>query len=149
MNNDYLELLRGFSTAEARYLIVGAYAVAVHGRPRSTGDLDIWVEPTPENAIRVLRALVAFGTPASDLTVAELSLPGLVYQIGVAPRRIDILTSLTGLDFPRAWESRVRHTFADVECPVLGREDLKTNKRAVGRPRDLADIADLEAGGVS
>lgn len=145
VNPDFVALLRELSTAGARYLIVGAYALSYHARPRATGDLDIWVEPTPENAARVHRALLAFGAPLADLTEGDLARPDLVYQIGVAPRRVDILTTATGLTFSDAWERREEAPFGDVTCAFLGREDLIRNKRAVGRPRDLADLEDLGA----
>src|SRR5207237_2839905 len=99
MNPDFVDLLRAFNAADVRFLIVGAYALALHGRPRATGDLDIWIDPTPANAAAVLRALIAFGAPTSQITAHDLSTPGVVYQIGVPPARIDILTELTGLTF--------------------------------------------------
>jgi hypothetical protein len=140
VNQDFVDLLRELSAAEARFLVVGAYAVAFHARPRATGDLDLWVEPTPENAARVLTALTAFGAPLSDLTAGDLTTPGIVFQIGVVPRRIDLLTSLTGLDFSSAWAERVSTRMGGIECPVIGREALIRNKRALGRPRDKADL---------
>jgi hypothetical protein len=126
--------------AEVRFLIVGAYAVAFHSRPRATGDLDIWIEPTRENAERTFKALAAFGAPLAGLSVADLTTPDIVYQIGVAPRRIDILTALTGLEFESAWPGRAGGRIGDVECPFIGREALVRNKRALGRPRDRADL---------
>ena len=143
MNQDFVALLRELSAAEARFLIVGAYALAHHARPRATGDLDIWIEPTRENGARVYRALEAFGAPLASLAPAELTEPDLVYQIGVAPRRIDILTSLTGVTFEEAWASRSAGSFGDVECWFIGREALARNKRALARPRDLADLESL------
>ena len=143
MNPDFEALLEELIAADARFLVVGAYALAHHARPRATGDLDLLVEPTPENAARVHRALLAFGAPVSDLTVDELSKPDLVFQIGVEPRRIDILTSLTGVRFDDAWESRARGTLGRVSCSFLGRDALIRNKRALGRPRDLADLEAL------
>src|SRR5439155_25350166 len=140
MNPDFVALLRELSAAEARFLLVGAYAVALYARPRATGDLDIWIDPTPENAARVYRALRSFGAPLEDLSERELAEPELVFQIGVAPRRIDILTSITGLAFSEAWASRVPGRLGDAECFFIGRESLVRNKRALGRPRDLADL---------
>lgn len=147
MNPDFIDLLRALSAAEARYLVVGAYAVSYHTRPRSTGDLDLWVEPTAANAARVWNALRAFGAPMTGLHENDLATPNLVYQVGVEPRRIDLLTSLTGLDFPSAWTRRVSGRFGDVPCDYLSREDLLTNKRMLGRPRDLADVEMLEGDG--
>jgi hypothetical protein len=140
VSDDWIALLHELSVSEARYLIVGAYAVTFHSRPRATGDLDIWVEPTPENAARVHGALERFGAPLRDLSEADLKTPGIVFQIGVAPRRIDILTSLTGVAFEDAWRDRVMGRMGDLECPFIGREQLIRNKRALGRPRDLADL---------
>lgn len=143
MNPDFAALLRALSEAEARFLVVGAYALALHARPRATGDLDLWVEATPENAARVHAALRAFGAPLQDLSIEDLSQPNLVYQIGVVPRRIDLLTSLTGLQFAEAWTTRVESNLGDVRCAFIGKEALIRNKRAVGRPRDLADLDEL------
>lgn len=140
MNPDFVGLLRALSEAEARYLIVGAYAVTFHSRPRATGDLDIWVDATPENASRVMRALVEFGAPRMDLTETDLATPGIVYQIGVPPRRIDLLTSITGVTFAEAWPARVTGAFGEIECPFIGRAELARNKRALGRRQDLADL---------
>ncbi|TMQ69707.1 MAG: hypothetical protein E6K81_14320 [Candidatus Eisenbacteria bacterium] len=147
MNPAFVGLLRALSEADARYLIVGAYAVTFHSRPRATGDLDIWVEATPGNAARVMRALEAFGAPLQELSAADLVTPGIVYQIGVPPRRIDILTSLTGLTFDEAWRGHVTGPFGDLECPFIGRAELARNKRALGRPRDLADLEMLGESG--
>ena len=106
MNPDFVELLRAFVEAKVRFLVVGAYALALHGRPRATGDLDLWVEATPENAPRVLQALRAFRAPLDQITEADFARPGIVFQIGLPPRRIDLLTELTGLDFTEAWSDR-------------------------------------------
>ena len=145
MNRDYVEMLSALRDAGADHLVVGAHALAVHGRPRATGDLDIWIRPTSENARRTYAALQAFGAPLQGLTAAELARPDLVFQIGVAPARIDILTSVSGLTFAEAWDDRLTVRIADVDVPVIGRDALIRNKRAAGRPRDLADVAELEA----
>ena len=143
MNPDFVALLDELSAAEARYLVVGAYALAHHARPRATGDLDVWVEPTRENAARVHGALRRFGAPLAEISVDDLARPELVFQIGVAPRRIDILTSLTGLSFDEAWTTRVEGPFGTTTCNFLGRDALIRNKRSLGRPRDLADLEAL------
>ena len=124
--------------------MVGAYALALHGRPRATGDLDVWVDATPENAPRVLRALAAFGAPLDDIAEADLSRPGVVVQLGVPPGRIDILTNLTGLTFEEAWPGRVRHGFGDAQVDFIGRDSFVRNKRATGRAKDLGDIEGLD-----
>jgi hypothetical protein len=144
VNPDYLEMLDALSAAGADYLIVGAHALAVHGRPRATGDLDIWVRATPENAARVWQALLAFGAPLHELQPADLSTPDIVYQIGRVPNRIDVLTSITGVEFEEAWTRRVEASVEGRTIPVLGRAELIANKRAVGRLRDLADVEELE-----
>jgi hypothetical protein len=114
---------------------------------RATGDFDIWIRPTKENAVRVWDALEQFGAPRRSLTVEDLCTPDNIYQIGVAPNRIDILTSITGVEFDDAWKHRNQTQFAGIFVPVLGREDLLKNKRACGRPKDLADVAWLEEAG--
>jgi hypothetical protein len=140
MNPDFVDLLQAFVGADVRFLIVGAYALALHGRPRATGDLDVWVEANPENAERVIRALVSFGAPLIDVSADDFSRPGVTYQIGVAPGRIDILTELTGITFAEAWPGRMRRPFGDVEVDFIGREAFIRNKRATGRAKDLGDI---------
>lgn len=145
MNRDFVEMLAALSAADAEYLLVGAHALAVHGRPRATGDLDIWVRPTPENARRVWAALARFGAPMGDLTVEDLHSPDIVFQMGVPPARIDILTDIDGVKFESAWPRRVTAKIGTQSVPVIGREDLLANKKAAGRPKDLADVAWLES----
>jgi hypothetical protein len=146
MNRDFLDMLAALSDAGADYLIVGAHAVAVHSRPRATGDLDLWVRPTAENAERVWRALEAFGAPLDLLERGDLISDDLVFQIGVAPNRIDILTSIGSTDFESAWMNRVTVRLEGVPVPVIGRAELIRAKRETARPRDLADVAELEGG---
>jgi hypothetical protein len=143
MNPDFVDLLRAFIAAKVRFLMVGAYALALHGRPRGTGDMDVWIEPSKDNAERVIRALAAFGAPLSDISSGDFERPGITYQMGVPPGRIDILTDLTGLTFADAWPARRRGLFGDVEIDFIGRADFIKNKRATGRPKDLADIDGL------
>ncbi len=144
MNRDFAEMLAALSEAGADFLVIGAHAVAVHGRPRATGDLDLWVRPTRDNAVRVWAALVAFGAPLNDLTPDDLTSQDLVFQIGVAPNRIDLITTIGGVTFGEAWPRRISVELWGQLVPVIGREDLIRNKRAAGRPRDLADVAELE-----
>ncbi|MDZ4862251.1 MAG: hypothetical protein SGJ01_02300 [Gemmatimonadota bacterium] len=146
MNPDFIEMLSALHDAEADYLVVGAHALAAHGRPRATGDLDLWVRPTPANADRVYAALTRFGAPLHELAPGDLATPDLVFQIGVVPVRIDILTSVSGVTFDEGWASRMTVPIGTLDVPVIGRECLIRNKRASGRPRDWADIADLEGG---
>jgi hypothetical protein len=145
MNRDFAEMLGALSEAGAEFLVIGAHAVAVHARPRATGDLDLWVRPTRENAQRVWTALVGFGAPLQDLTPEDLATADVVFQIGVAPNRIDLLTTIGGVAFEEAWPRRLAVQLWGLTVPVIGRDDLVRSKRAAGRPRDLADLAELEA----
>lgn len=147
MNPDFAEMLAALSEARADFLVIGAHAVAVHGRPRATGDLDIWVRPTPENATRVWAALVAFGAPLHELTLQDLVADDVVFQIGLAPNRIDLLTTIGGVTFDAAWPRRTTVALWGQSVPVIGREDLIRSKQASARPRDLADLAELEGPG--
>jgi len=143
MHQDFLDLLRAFIDRKVRFLIVGAYALGVHGRPRATGDLDVWVDPTPENAANVMSALEQFGAPTAQVRAEDFSRPGIVFQMGLPPVRIDVLTELTGLTFGEAWSTRTRAAFGPVMADVLGREAFIKNKRATGRARDLGDLEAL------
>lgn len=144
MSPDFKDLLSEFNAHGVEYLVVGAYALAAHGRVRATGDLDVWVRPDPENAKRVLNALTRYGAPLQDLTERDLSAPGIVFQIGVAPLRIDLLTDIDAVDFEEAWKERVPTRFVDQAVCVLSVAHLIRNKRAVGRTQDLADVEWLE-----
>ena len=146
MNPDWLDLLRELQRTQARYLVVGAHALAVHGIPRGTQDLDLWVEPLESNAARVWNAIVAFGAPLEDqgITRADFCRLGTVVQLGVPPNRIDLMTSIDGIpDFQAAWDDRKEHPFEGVVIPFLGRATLIRNKRAAGRRKDLADLEAL------
>ena len=143
MNPDFVDLLRALRDADARFLIVGAYALAHFGRPRATGDLDIWVDATSANAPRVIRALASFGAPLHEVSEADFTRPGIVFQIGVPPGRIDILTELTAIDFSEAWATRERGQFGELVVDFIGREAFIRNKRATGRAKDLGDIEGL------
>jgi len=145
MNRDFVEMLSALYAAGAEYLIVGAYAMAAHGWPRATGDIDIWVRPMPDNAKRVMRALEAYGAPLFDLTADDLTRPDTVFQIGVPPGRIDILSGISGIEFAEAWDSRISVTIGGIETQAIGFEALLKNKLAAGRPKDLADIAWLKS----
>jgi hypothetical protein len=129
---------------KARYLIVGGFAVMLHTEPRFTKDLDVWVEPTPTNAVRVWSALARFGAPLRDVSPDVFTRPGNFFVIGVIPNRIDVLTHLTALEFPKAWRRRRRASYGGVRAGFLAAEDLLRNKRAVGRPQDLLDAEKLE-----
>ncbi|MGH9349285.1 MAG: hypothetical protein ACRD26_18675 [Vicinamibacterales bacterium] len=143
MNQDFLDLLRAFTDREVRFLVVGAYALAFHGHPRATGDLDVWIDASPINSDRAYQALCAFGAPLNDLKAEDLVHPGVVYQMGVAPFRIDILTKLSGIAFEDAWPGRLVQDIEGLSVPFIGREALIHNKRATGRTQDLADLEAL------
>jgi hypothetical protein len=125
-----VDVVASLNAARARFLVVGAYAMAAHGVPRATGDLDVWVEPGEHNGPRVFEALARFGAP----------LPGVVCQIGLPPRRIDITTVIDGVDFAEAWEQRLEGSLGPVRLSYIGREALIRNKEAAGRAKDLADL---------
>lgn len=137
-------MLSGLSDSGVEFLLVGAYAMAAHGHPRATGDLDIWVRANPENAVKVLVALSRFGAPLHDLTIEDLSTPGIIFQIGVEPSRIDILTEISGVIFSDAWERKISIEMNGCSMSVIGLEDLIKNKRAAGRAKDIADVETLE-----
>lgn len=145
LNPDFRDMLSAFCDEGVEFLLVGAYALAAHGHPRATGDLDLWIRCSHENAQRVWRALSRFGAPLCDLTIEDITSPGTVIQIGVAPRRIDLLTSIDGVDFEEAWPERKDIAVESLTVPVIGRADLIQNKRALARPQDLADVAWLES----
>jgi len=142
---DFLDMLHALSAENARFLLVGAHARAIHGTPRATGDLDIWIRRDPDNARRLYRALARFGAPLEGISETDLQEPDMVFQIGVSPNRIDLLTDLTGVDFDHAWPNRKTIVFKGLEIGVIGREDFLINKRATGRLRDLADVEDVES----
>jgi hypothetical protein len=146
LNEDFLDLLRALDAEKAEYVVVGAHALAVHGIPRATGDIDLFVRPSAGNAARVHRALLRFGAPlaAHAVTPAEFEQPEVVYQLGLPPRRIDLLTSISGVDFDEALRTAVVLEIAGLRVPFLGREALLTNKRAAGRDKDLLDVKLLE-----
>lgn len=149
MNEDFRDFLAALIESGARFLVVGAHALAVHGVPRATGDLDIWIENDRRNVERVWRALETFGAPtdALDISPEDLRSPGMVVQIGLAPRRIDLMTALTGVEFERAWEDRVLVAVESLEVPFIGRRALLENKRATGRLKDRSDLESLMRSG--
>ncbi len=144
MHPDFKELIATFNAENVEYLIVGAHALAAHGFVRATKDLDVWVRPEASNAVRVMQALRVFGAPLHDLTVEDLSVPGVVFQMGVAPIRIDVLTEIDGVSFEDAWPKRLPAMFGDVPASFLSRDHLVVNKRAAGRDQDLVDLKRLE-----
>lgn len=146
LHADWSEFLKSLNASRVRFVVVGAHALAVHGHPRFTGDLDVLVEPSPANARRVLAALEAFGFGSLAVTAEDLQRPDMVVRLGVPPVGIDILTSLTGVRFAQAWQGRVRAQLGGIRVNVLGRAQYVRNKRAAGRPKDLLDVALIEEG---
>lgn len=144
LNPDFRDMLSVLCDEGAEFLLVGAYALATHGLPRATGDMDIWIRRSQENAALVWRALRRFGAPVAGLSEDDLNTPNLVFQIGIAPRRIDILTSIDAVQFDEAWLDRRVVEIEGLSIGVIGRSHLIQNKKAVGRPQDLADVAWLE-----
>ena len=144
LNEDYRDILLALSDEKVKFILVGAYALAVHGYPRATMDIDIWVMPSPQNADAVLRALHRFGTPLHNLTREDLQKDGTIFQIGVAPRRIDIITTATGLHFEGAYQRSISVSIEGIEVHILSIDDLIRNKKALGRTKDLADAEALE-----
>lgn len=143
VSQDYRDLLSTLNDCKVRYLVVGAHALAYYTEPRFTKDLDIWVEASPENAQKVFKALAAFGAPLTDVSVSDFTAPDLIYQIGVPPCRVDVMTGISGVSFSAAWRRRKRAEYGVVRISVLGRADLIRNKRASGRPQDLLDVRNL------
>ncbi len=144
MHSDFKDLIATFNAESVEYLIVGAHALAAHGFVRATKDLDVWIRPEAANASRVMRALRVFGAPLHDLTVEDLCAPGVIFQMGVAPIRIDVITEIDGVTFDEAWSLRVSALFGEIPATFLSREHLIVNKRAAGRDQDLVDVKLLE-----
>lgn len=144
IQQDFKELLESLNVREVDYVIIGAYALAHHGAPRYTGDLDILVKPDEDNAEKILKALDDFGFGSLELSTDDFSMPGKVVQLGVSPVRIDLVTSVTGLTWENIAANRVSGSFGDVPVFFIGKQDFITNKKALGRHRDLADIEALE-----
>jgi hypothetical protein len=143
LDPDFREFVELFTANEVRYLIVGGYAVAAHGLPRYTGDLDAWIWVSSDNALRVLRSLEDLGFSNLGLSDEDFNQPDRVVQLGYPPYRIDILTSIEGVEFDDAWGRRVVLEIDGIAVPFIGREDLIENKRVAGRPQDIADVKRL------
>jgi predicted nucleotidyltransferase len=145
LNEDYKDMLQALSDEKVKFLLVGAYAMAAHGYPRATMDIDIWVMPSPMNADAVLRALRRFGASLHNLTKEDLQKDGTIFQIGVAPRRIDIITTASGLQFEEVFGRSLSVNIEGIEVHIPLIDDLIRNKRASGRTKDLADAEALES----
>lgn len=144
LNRDFREFVGLLAAHGVEYLVVGGFALAAHGRPRYTGDLDLWIGRTAANVDRLLAALRAFGFGSLGLEAADFLAEDTVVQLGVAPGRIDLMTGIDGVRFEDAWPRRLSVAVAGVELPVIHVDDFRTNKRATGRLRDLADLDDLD-----
>lgn len=146
LDRDSLELIELLASGGVEFLVVGAHALAVNGYPRATQDLDIWVRPTTANAERIIAALRAFGAPLTQhgVTTADFDRPGTVYQLGLPPRRIDIITEISGVTFDEAWPEHVTAPLGGKPIPFIGRNALMKNKKASGRTKDLADVEMME-----
>ncbi|MGM0444349.1 MAG: nucleotidyltransferase [Fibrobacterota bacterium] len=144
LNQDYREMLSLLLENNVEFLLVGAYALAVHGFPRATGDIDIFVKPEPDNAQFVLKTLNEFGAPLNGVKASDFETPGIILQIGVAPRRIDIITEIDGLTFEEASEGKEIVEIEDLKIPVISKLNLIRNKRATGRDKDKIDAENLE-----
>jgi predicted nucleotidyltransferase len=144
LNNDYKEMLQCLNAEGVEYLLVGAYALAAHGFPRATMDIDIWIKPSPENAKAVWKALERFGAPLQQVSVEDFQSEDIIFQIGVAPRRIDIITGVSALNFDETLNNAEEVIIEGVKILIPSVADLITNKRATGRTKDLADVETLE-----
>jgi hypothetical protein len=140
---DFRDLFELLSAHKVEYIVVGAYALAFHGVPRYTGDMDIFVRPDSENARRILAALNDFGFGSVGLTTADFEVEGKVVQLGIVPVRIDLVTSITGISWEEAFSERVEGIYGDVPVYYIGRRQFIRNKRALGRKKDLADLEAL------
>lgn len=143
LNEDYKEMLQLLLEESASFMVVGAYAMAAHGFPRATGDLDLWVDPSPRNSKSVFRSLARFGAPLTGVHEDDFTLPGTVYHIGVAPRRIDIITSIDGVDYEEARPKAFVIELEGLPVPVLSLDLLIKNKESTGREKDAVDAKTL------
>lgn len=144
LNQDFKEFIALLNSTGVKYLVVGGYALAAHGHPRYTGDLDLWVLPSPNNISRLLRVLDAFGFGSLGLAEQDFFQPDAVIQLGYPPARIDLLTSIDGVQFQTCYPRRVPIAVGGVELPIIHLDDFRTNKRAAGRAKDLADLEALD-----
>ena len=141
---DWREFIECFNASQVEYLVVGALAVAIHARPRFTRDLDIWVNPSLENGGKIVSALRMFGFPLAGISPEDFSKPDVIFQLGVEPVRIDVITSISGVpDFGEAWNERTPGDFDGIPTNYIGRESLLRNKTATGRKKDIEDLDNL------
>ena len=144
LNQDFKEFIELLNDNDVRYLVVGGIAVAFHGYPRYTKDIDVWIEMSPDNAVRMIKVLEQFGFASLGLKEADFLVPDQIIQLGYPPRRIDILNTLLGVDFSECYSLRVKAEIEGVKINLMDLENLKKNKIASGRHQDLADVENLE-----
>jgi hypothetical protein len=147
LNEDYKDMLQTLLDNEVKFLIVGAYALAAYGYPRATGDLDIWVQASARNSKKILSSITSFGAPTSGLTEKTFMEKGIIFQIGVAPRRIDLITHIDGVDFNDGYSSRKTIVMEGLNIPFIAKKNLIQNKKSTGRDKDLVDVKHLEENG--
>ena len=140
LNEDYKEMLRILLNNKVKFLVVGAYAMGAYGYPRATGDIDIWVKASLENSEKTYQSLLEFGAPLSEITKTTFCEEGVVFQIGVAPRRIDIITKIEGVDFEQGYSDRQEIGIEDIKIPFISKENLIKNKESTGREKDKLDV---------
>ncbi len=145
LNQNFIDILSAFSEEKVEFMVVGGYAVAFHGFVRGTGDFDLWIRISGDNAERVWKALVSFGAPLFDLKKDDLKTSGMVFQMGMPPYRIDIINAVDGIDFDGAWPNCSFVEVSGLKIPVIAKSDLLRNKRTMDRPKDQADIIWLES----
>ncbi len=146
LNKDYKEMLQILLDNKAKFLVVGAYAMGAYGYPRATGNFDVWVEASDENAKNVYLSLAQFGAPLGELTERTFCEKGVIFQIGVAPRRIDIITRIDGVEFDKAYAERQEIEVDDIRIPFISKENLIKNKMSTGRKKDRLDVEYLQSG---
>lgn len=144
LNQDFKEFIQSLNDNHVRYLVIGGYAVALHGYPRYTKDIDIWIDMSPDNAANMVRALKQFGFGSLGLKAADFLVPDQIIQLGYPPNRIDLMTTPPGVDFETCYASRVRVVIDDVTVNFIDLENLKKSKKAAGRLQDLADLENLQ-----
>ena len=139
LNEDYREMLQFLLGNEVRFLVVGAYALGAYGYPRATGDFDIWVDNSPDNSRKIYASLAQFGAPLLDISETTFTEEGIIFQIGIAPRRIDLITHIDGVDFKEAYETKKVIEVDNLRIPFISRDNLIKNKRSTGREKDKLD----------
>ena len=144
LNQDFCDLLQCLNADQVEYLVVGGYAVMYYSEPRFTKDLDIWINPEPANIQAMWRALAAFGAPLENVSPNDFTDPEMIYQIGIAPNRIDILTDVLGVEFAYAWQHRLIAKYGHIPMYIIGKEELIQSKLAAGRAQDLIDAKRLQ-----